>query len=158
MPSFRNVNDALDEPIVLGLKKLKPDVQLPVYAHPFDAGLDIRAYGSYTIQPFERTLISTGYIIVIPEGYCGLVLPRSGRALKEGLSLPNTPGLIDSNYRGELLISMINLDPHKPIDVSHGQRVAQLLIQKIPQVKIEVIDKVEETSRGERGFGSSGIG
>lgn len=145
-----------EDRICLPIKKLDSTVELPHYAYAYDAGLDISANEDVILQPFERYLVSTGLALAIPEGYAGFVLPRSGRASKEGLSLPNTPGLIDAHYRGELKISTINLDPTTPIHIKKGERIAQLVIQKVALVSIVEVDELGETDRAAEGFGSSG--
>lgn len=142
--------------IELPIKKLNPQVELPAYAYEGDAGLDLRAAEDISLRPFERTLISTGFAIAVPEGYAGFVQPRSGSALKLGLSMPNTPGLIDSHYRGELKVVAVNLDPKSAIRIKKGERIAQLVIQEVPVVKLVEVDELDETDRGEGGFGSSG--
>lgn len=142
--------------IELPIKKLNPKVELPTYAYEGDAGLDLRAAEDISLRPFERTLISTGFAIAVPEGYAGFVQPRSGSALKLGLSMPNTPGLIDSHYRGELKVVAVNLDPKSAIRIKKGERIAQLVIQEVPMVKLVEVDELDETDRGEGGFGSSG--
>lgn len=143
--------------IVVPIKRLDPTVELPTYAYAGDAGLDLRSSEDVTLAPFERRLISTGLAVAIPEGYAGFVQPRSGLALKQGLSMANTPGLIDAHYRGELKICAINLDPQKSIEVHRGDRIAQLVIQKVPVVNLVEVDELDETDRGEGGFGSSGV-
>ncbi|MCL2024563.1 MAG: dUTP diphosphatase [Coriobacteriia bacterium] len=134
------------------------DVELPAYAHAGDAGLDLRAAQATTIPPFERTLIPTGLCMAIPAGHAGLVLPRSGLAIKHGLTLINTPGLIDAGYRGEVKIAVVNLDPHTPVKIQVGDRIAQLLVVPFAQVKTVQVDALDDTQRGGGGFGSSGIG
>lgn len=143
--------------ISVKIKKLHPAVELPRYAYAGDAGLDLRANETMDIAPFERALIPTGLAIAIPEGYAGFVQPRSGRALKEGLSMANTPGLIDAHYRGELKVIAVNLDAHKTIHIERGERVAQLVIQPVPVVDLVEVDALDETDRGSGGFGSSGV-
>ncbi len=142
--------------IALRITRLDASVELPSYAYEGDAGLDLRASEEVILQPFERRLISTGIAIAIPEGYAGFVQPRSGMALKRGLSMANTPGLIDSHYRGELKVLAINLDAHEPIHISRGERIAQLVIQRTPCVQLVEVDELDETDRGSGGFGSSG--
>ncbi|MBQ9058490.1 MAG: dUTP diphosphatase [Atopobiaceae bacterium] len=144
------------ESIRVPIKRLDPEVELPTYAYSGDAGLDLRSNESLVLQPFERRLISTGLAIAIPEGYAGFVQPRSGMALKAGLSMANTPGLIDAHYRGELKVCAINLDPKTPISIERGERIAQLVIQKVPVVELIEADELDETDRGSGGFGSSG--
>lgn len=143
--------------IVLPIKRLDKSVQLPAYAYQGDAGLDLRSSEDVSLAPFERRLISTGLAIAIPEGYAGFVQPRSGLALREGLSMANTPGLIDSHYRGELKVCAINLDSEKTIHIERGERIAQLVIQKVPAVTLSEVEELDETDRGTGGFGSSGV-
>lgn len=143
--------------IKLPIRRLDPTVQLPSYAYEGDAGLDLRSNEDVDLAPFERRLISTGLAIAIPEGYAGFVQPRSGLALREGLSMANTPGLVDSHYRGELKVCAINLDPNNTIHVSRGERIAQLVIQAVPTVTLCEVDQLDQTDRGEGGFGSSGV-
>ena len=145
------------EHVNLTIKRLDEDVELPRYAYPGDAGLDLRSNADLVIEPFERKLIPTGLAIAIPEGYAGFVQPRSGLALKQGLSFPNTPGLIDSHYRGELKVVAINLDPQNPILINKGDRIAQLVIQDVPVVNLVEVKELDETDRGSGGFGSSGV-
>ena len=144
------------ETIDLPIKRLDPTVELPTYAYEGDAGLDLRANEDVTLAPHERRLVSTGLAVAIPEGYAGFVQPRSGLALREGLSMANTPGLIDSHYRGELKVCAVNLDDERPISISRGERIAQLVIQKVPVVTLVEVDELDETDRGAGGFGSSG--
>ncbi len=141
----------------LPIKRLDPTVELPSYAYEGDAGLDLRAAESLTLQPGERRLVSTGLAIAIPEGYAGFVQPRSGLALKKGLSMANTPGLIDAHYRGELKVCAVNLDPKEPIQIERGERIAQLVIQRVPVVHLVEVDELDQTDRGAGGFGSSGV-
>lgn len=142
--------------ITLPITKLDPSVELPTYAYKGDAGLDLRANEDMVLAPFERALIPTGFAIAIPEGYAGYVQPRSGMALKRGLSMPNTPGLIDSHYRGELKVCVINLNPNKDLHIEKGERIAQLVILPVPSVELKEVDALDTTDRGEQGFGSSG--
>lgn len=142
--------------VKIKITKLDPSIELPTYAYSGDAGLDIRANEDAVLQPFERRLIGTGIAIAIPEGFAGFIQPRSGLALKQGLSMANTPGLVDSHYRGELKVVAINLDPEKPITIERGERIAQLVIQQVPVVHLIEVDELDETDRGEAGFGSSG--
>ncbi len=135
--------------------RLDKDLPLPAYAYEGDAGLDLMSAVDVTLKPLERTAIPTGLAVAIPEGYAGFVQPRSGMAIKRGLSMVNTPGLIDSNYRGELKVIAINLDPHEPIAIKRGERIAQLVIQEVPIVSLLEVDLLDDTVRGENGFGSS---
>ncbi|MDY2776893.1 MAG: dUTP diphosphatase [Collinsella sp.] len=140
----------------VNIKRLDPSVELPSYAYEGDAGLDLRANGTFDIAPLTRALIPTGLAIAIPDGYAGFVQPRSGMALKRGLSIANTPGLIDAHYRGELKVIVVNLDATEPIHIEKGERIAQLVIQQVPVVRLTEVDELDETDRGEGGFGSSG--
>lgn len=143
--------------LVLPIKRLDPEVVLPSYAYEGDAGLDLRSNVDIDIAPFERKLIPTGLAVAIPEGFAGFVQPRSGLALKSGLSMANTPGLIDAHYRGELKVIAVNIDANEPIHISKGERIAQLVIQRVPVVSLMEVDELDETDRGTGGFGSSGV-
>ena len=145
------------ERITVPIKRLDPSVELPSYAYAGDAGLDLRSAEDVTLAPHERRLVSTGLAVAIPEGYAGFVQPRSGLALREGLSMANTPGLIDAHYRGELKVCAVNLDAREPIHISRGERIAQLVIQRVPVVELLEVDELDATDRGEGGFGSSGV-
>ena len=140
----------------VNIKRLDPSVELPSYAYAGDAGLDLRANETLDIPPHERALIPTGLAIALPDGYAGFVQPRSGMALKRGLSIANTPGLIDAHYRGELKVIAVNLDPHEVVHIERGERIAQLVIQEVPVVHLTEVDELDETDRGAGGFGSSG--
>lgn len=146
-----------DERISLPIKRLDPSVELPSYAYAGDAGLDLRSNEDVTLAPLERRLVATGLAVAIPEGYAGFVQPRSGLALREGLSMANTPGLIDAHYRGELKVCAVNLDPERPIRIERGERIAQLVIQRVPTVELVEVAELDETDRGAGGFGSSGV-
>lgn len=147
----------MSDSIVLPIKRLDPTVELPTYAYSGDAGLDLRSNEDVTLAPLERRLVGTGLAVAIPEGYAGFVQPRSGLALREGLSMANTPGLVDAHYRGELKVCAINLDPENPIVIERGERIAQLVIQKVPVVELREVSELDETDRGAGGFGSSGV-
>ena len=144
--------------IKLQVARTHPDAQLPSYGRIGDAGLDLYSVADVCLQPHQRTLIPTGIKLAIPPGYAGHVLPRSGHALKRGLTLVNAPGLIDSNYRGEIGIIAHNTDANHPINIAAGERIAQLVITPIPLVEVAETDAetLSETVRGEGGFGSSG--
>jgi len=140
----------------LEIRRLDPNLPLPEYAHIGDAGLDLYAASAMTLSPGHRALIPTGIAVAIPEGYAGFIQPRSGRALREGLSLVNTPGLIDSHYRGEIQVIAINLDPEVPLTVNYGDKVAQLVIQRVERCELVEVVQLDTTARGEGGFGSTG--
>ncbi len=139
------------------ITKLRDDATIPVYAYPGDAGMDLRAVEALSIAPFERALVPTGLAIAIPEGYAGFVQPRSGLAIKQGVTVLNTPGLIDSHYRGELKVALVNLDSKATFEVHPGDRIAQLVIKKVECIEWDIVDSLDETERGIGGFGSSGI-
>jgi len=141
----------------LQIKRLDTGLPLPRYAHEGDAGLDLFAAEDTTLEPLHRALVPTGIAVAIPEGYAGFVQPRSGLAIKQGLSLVNTPGLIDSHYRGEIKVIAINLDPETPITIGRGDKIAQLVIQQVARVELAEVSELDETARGEGGFGSTGV-
>lgn len=143
--------------IKLQIKRLDAEIPLPTYAHPGDAGLDLRAAQGFEIKPGDRALVPTGLAVAIPTGYAGFVQPRSGLAAKKGLGIINSPGLIDSGYRGEVKVIVINLDPFEPIRIERGERIAQLVILAVPGVEVQEVDDLPAAQRGEGGFGSSGI-
>lgn len=143
--------------IDLRIRRLDSGLPLPCYAHTGDAGLDLFAAADAVIDPGRRELIPTGIAVAIPEGYAGFVQPRSGLALREGLSFANTPGLIDSHYRGEIKIIAVNLDTETPISIKRGDKIAQLVIQRITYARIVEVEGLDETQRGEGGFGSTGV-
>ena len=146
----------MQETIKLALKKLDEGLPTPAYAHPGDAGLDLYAASDVALGPGERAMVPTGVAVAIPEGYAGFVQPRSGLAAKKGLTIVNTPGLIDSGYRGELKVIALNTDASVPIELKRGERIAQLVIQAVPAVEIELAGELDDSERGEGGFGSSG--
>ncbi|MBN2405749.1 MAG: dUTP diphosphatase [Coriobacteriia bacterium] len=141
----------------LQIKRLDTGLPLPRYAHEGDAGLDLFAAEDVTLEPFSRALVPTGIAVAIPEGHAGFVQPRSGLAIKQGLSLVNTPGLIDSHYRGEIKVIAINLDPDTPIIICRGDKIAQLVIQQVTCAQLVEVSELDETVRGEGGFGSTGV-
>ena len=143
--------------VKLRIKRLDPTIELPAYAYEGDAGLDLRANEELTLVPLERRLVGTGLAVAIPDGYAGFVQPRSGLALREGLSMANTPGLVDAHYRGELKVCAVNLDAHQAIHIERGERIAQLVIQRVPAVQLVEVDELDATDRGSGGFGSSGV-
>jgi dUTP pyrophosphatase len=141
--------------IELPVRRLRPDAQVPTRAYAGDAGIDLAACERVELAPGERALVSTGLAIAIPEGYAGYVQPRSGLATKHGISIVNTPGLVDSGYRGELLVNLLNTDPREPFVVEPGMRIAQLVVLAVPDVDPVEVDELPDSERGARGFGSS---
>jgi dUTP pyrophosphatase len=149
----RPVRPVLDIPIV----RLDPDLPLPSYAHDGDAGVDLVAREDATLAPGGgRALVPTGIALALPDGYAGFVQPRSGLALKHGVTCLNTPGLIDSGYRDELRVLLVNTDPTEPFTVRRGDRIAQLVVQTVERCAFVVVDSLPDSSRGTGGFGSSG--
>lgn len=140
----------------LQVARLAPGLPLPAYARPGDAGLDLAAAEEVKLEPGERAAIATGIAVAIPPGYAGFVHARSGRALRDGLALANAPGLIDSGYRGEIKVVAVNLDRHDAIVVQRGDKIAQLVIQPVAAVEVELVDELDDTDRGSAGFGSTG--
>jgi len=141
----------------VAIVQLDPELDLPGYAHPGDAGLDLRAREDGVVAPAGgRLLMPTGISIAIPIGFAGFVLPRSGNALKHGLTVANAPGLIDSAYRGEIKVVLLNTDPRAPFHIQRGDRIAQLVVQRVEEVQWSVVDTLDGEDRG-GGFGHSGI-
>jgi dUTP pyrophosphatase len=140
----------------LRFKRLRDEAQLPSSQHPGDAGLDLRAAIDAIVEPGERVMIPTGVAVAIPEGHAGLVLPRSGLASRHGLTMANSPGLIDAGYRGEVICAAVNLDRETPVKVRIGDRIAQLVVVALPDIEPVWADELPETRRGDAGFGSTG--
>ena len=138
------------------LKKLDRTLTIPKQAHDGDAGYDLISAIDATIRPGERLLVPTGIALQIPSGYGGFVQPRSGLAIKQGIGLVNSPGLIDSSYRGEIKVIMINLDKKKEFSIKRGDKIAQLVVQKVIEFQFEEVDELDDSDRGAGGFGSSG--
>lgn len=128
----------------------------PTYAHPGDAGADLRATEDVVLEPGERRLVGTGVALALPDGYVGLVTPRSGLAARAGLSIVNAPGVIDSGYRGEIKVCLVNLDPRETVRLSAGDRIAQLLVMPFATASFIEVDTLDETVRGDGGYGSTG--
>lgn len=139
------------------VKRLDPDLPLPRYAKPGDAGVDLLAAEDAELAPGGgRGLVRTGIAVAIPRGYAGFIQPRSGLALRHGVTCLNTPGLIDADYRGELKVLLINTDPYEPFLVTRGERIAQLVVQAVEHVLFAEVDELDDTDRGEGGFGHTG--
>ncbi len=137
---------------------LDEDLPLPTYARPGDAGADLRAAEDVTLAPSGgRAAVRTGIAIALPAGHAGFVLPRSGLASKHGVTCTNSPGLIDSGFRGELRVLLINTDPTEPYEIKRGDRIAQLVVQRVEQVRWRTVAQLDETERGAGGFGHSGV-
>jgi len=141
--------------IELPIMRLRDDAVIPARAYSGDAGLDLAACERVELGPGERALVPTGLAVAIPEGHAGFVQPRSGLAAEHGISIVNTPGLVDSGYRGELLINLLNTDRRESFVVEPGMRIAQLVIVPLPEVELVEVDALPDSERGVRGFGSS---
>ncbi|WP_374222859.1 dUTP diphosphatase [Williamsia sp. CHRR-6] len=137
-------------------RRLDPTIPAPVRAHPGDAGVDLCSTVAVTIAAGERVLVPTGICVQLPFGTVGLIHPRSGLAARAGLSIVNAPGTVDAGYRGEIKVCLINLDAHQPISINKGDRIAQLLVQRVELPEFVEVDHLDETSRGADGYGSSG--
>lgn len=147
----------MKEPTIsVKIKMLDPDLPVPGYAHPSDAGADLHARESAVLQPGERALIRTGLAIALPHGYVGLVHPRSGLAAKHGITVVNAPGTVDAGYRGEIMVTLLNTDNANAFEVKRGDRIAQLVIQKVELAQFEQVETLDDTARGTGGFGSTG--
>jgi dUTP pyrophosphatase len=144
-------------PVKVEFQRLDPAVSIPRPARPGDAGLDLAANADVVVAPGERALIPTGLAVAIPEGHAGLVLPRSGLASRRGLTLANAPGLIDAGYRGEVTIAVVNLDPREKVEISRGDRIAQLVVMPLAPVEPVEVAELPGSSRGTGGFGSTGL-
>lgn len=142
----------LDVPVV----RLDAELPLPSYAHPGDAGADLLTTVDVTLAPGERALVPTGVALALPEGYVGLVHPRSGLAARHGLSIVNAPGTVDAGYRGEVKVLLVNLDPVEPIELRRGDRVAQLVVQRVETARFVEVTALPESERGDGGYGSTG--
>ncbi|MFT4087809.1 MAG: dUTP diphosphatase [Gordonia sp. (in: high G+C Gram-positive bacteria)] len=140
----------------LRLKRLDPDLPVPARAHPGDAGVDLYSTVDLEIAPGRRQLVGTGVAIALPVGTVGLIHPRSGLAARAGLSIVNAPGTVDEGYRGEIKVCLINLDPESPISIARGDRIAQLVIQRVELPEVIEVDELDDTQRGAGGYGSSG--
>ena len=138
------------------LTRLDPDVPLPSYAKPGDAGADLVTTSDVVLQPGERALVGTGIALALPEGYAGFVHPRSGLANRAGLSVVNAPGTVDSGYRGEIKVCLINHDRVEPLSLRRGDRIAQLVVQKVEHAIFHEVDELPESQRGAGGYGSTG--
>jgi dUTP pyrophosphatase len=136
--------------------RLDPDLPLPAYAHPGDAGADLHTTVDVTLEPGERALVPTGISIALPTGFVALIHPRSGLASRHGLSIVNTPGTVDAGYRGEIKVLLVNHDRHAPVTLRRGDRIAQLLIQRFERARFVEVDVLPDSRRGAGGYGSTG--
>lgn len=144
--------------IELAVARLRDDARLPERAYAGDAGLDLAACEHVELAPGERAVVSTGIAVAIPEGFAGFVQPRSGLAARHGIAVVNSPGLIDSGYRGEIRVVLLNTDPERAFVAEAGDRIAQLVVLPIPELDLVEVDELPPSERGVRGFGSSRAG
>jgi dUTP pyrophosphatase len=138
------------------VQRIDAGVPLPARAHPGDAGLDLHAAEDVTLKPGERASVATGIAVAIPEGYAGFVVPRSGLASRHGVGVVNAPGLIDCGYRGEVRVLLVNLDPSEAVELRRGERIAQLVVQRVEEPTLREVAELPPSARGEGGFGSTG--
>ncbi|RLV49455.1 dUTP diphosphatase [Nocardioides mangrovicus] len=136
--------------------RLDAGLPLPAYAHPGDAGADLHTAVDVTLAPGERVLVPTGLAVALPEGYVALVHPRSGLAARHGLTVLNTPGTVDAGYRGEIKVLLVNLDPREPVSLTRGDRVAQLVVQRVEHARFVETELLPQSLRGTGGYGSTG--
>lgn len=139
------------------VKRLDKELPLPHRAHGGDAGADLYAAHDVILRPGERALVGTGIALALPMGTVGLVHPRSGLAAKHGISVVNTPGTIDAEYRGEIKVCLINHDPEETFEVTRGMRIAQLIVQRVELVGFQEVEELDDTARGDGGYGSTGV-
>jgi len=138
------------------ITRLDPEVPLPAYAHPGDAGADLVTTSDVRLEPGERALVPTGISIALPEGYVGLVHPRSGLAARFGVSVVNAPGTVDAGYRGEIKVLLVNLDPRSTVHLARGDRIAQLVVQQVEQARFVEVERLPPSARAGGGYGSTG--
>lgn len=136
--------------------RLDPELPLPAYARPGDAGVDLRTTVDATLAPGERALLPTGLAIALPDGYAAFVHPRSGLAVRHGVALVNAPGTVDAGYRGEIQVCLVNLDPREPVTFRRGDRIAQLVVQRVEQARLHEVARLPGSARADGGFGSTG--
>lgn len=146
-----------ESPVYIRIKRLDESLPIPSYAHEGDAGLDLYAASDVSLRPGERALIPTGIAVAIPQGFAGYVQPRSGLAMSQGLGLANSPGLVDSGYRGEIRVVAVNFDRGEAIQIKRGDKIAQLVVLQVPSVRFLEVEELPESRRGAGGFGSTGL-
>jgi dUTP pyrophosphatase len=150
------VSPVSPDPVNVLIRRVDPDVPLPTYAHPGDAGADLRTTEGRELKPGERAVLPTGVSIALPEGYAAFVHPRSGLAARCGVALVNAPGTVDAGYRGEIKVIVVNLDPHESVRFERFDRIAQLVVQQVERVRFQEVAELPDSARAEGGFGSTG--
>jgi dUTP pyrophosphatase len=148
--------ETVTDAVSVAVRRLDPDLPMPAYAHPGDAGADLVAAQDVELTPGTRALVRTGVAIALPEGYVGLVHPRSGLAARLGVTVLNAPGTVDAGYRGEILVNLINHDPVATAKISRGDRIAQLVVQRVAHANFHAVDDLSDSARGTGGHGSTG--
>ena len=144
------------DPVDVLIKRLDPDLPLPARSHPGDAGVDLMAAADVDLAPGARAVVPTGVAIALPDGYAAFVHPRSGLAARHGVTLVNAPGTVDAGYRGEIRVTLLNTDPATAVSFQRGDRIAQLVIQRVAAPVFHEVDSLPGSARGENGFGSTG--
>jgi dUTP pyrophosphatase len=146
----------VDKDVPVLIQRLDPGLPLPARAHPGDAGLDLFAAAGVRLEPGERAVVATGVAIALPDGYAAFVHPRSGLAARHGVTLVNAPGTVDAGYRGEIRVTLLNTDAHHPVSFQRGDRIAQLVVQRVARVVLHEVESLPGSARGDGGFGSTG--
>jgi dUTP diphosphatase len=149
------VNDAPGS-VSVQVLRLDPGIDLPAYAHPGDAGADLSSAEDVVLEPGERRLVGTGVAVALPIGFAAFVHPRSGLAARHGITIVNSPGTVDAGYRGEIKVCLLNTDPHRPVRIGRGDRIAQLVIQPVARAIFVPVGELDQTTRGSGGHGSTG--
>ncbi len=146
-----------NRPVDVLITRLDPDIPIPSYAHPGDAGADLVATEAVSLAPGERAMVGTGIAVALPDGYAAFVHPRSGLAHRLGVSLVNTPGTVDAGYRGEIKVVLVNHDLHEPAVFARGDRIAQLVVQRVEHARFHEVETLPGSARGADGYGSTGV-
>jgi len=146
----------VSEPVEILIQRLDPDLPLPAYAHPGDAGADLTSAVDIELAPGQRALVPTGIAVALPDGYAAFVHPRSGLAVRAGVGIVNAPGTVDAGYRGEIKVLLINHDPTESVRLRRGDRIAQLVIQRVEKARFREVELLPGSARGEGGYGSTG--
>lgn len=147
-----------EQAVPLLVQRLDPELELPSYSHPGDAGADLMSREDLTLAPGARATVPTGIAIALPEGYAAFVHPRSGLAARHGVTIVNAPGTVDAGYRGEIKVTLLNTDTTQAVDIHRGDRIAQLVIQRVERAELVEVERLPGSDRGTGGFGSTGLG